>query len=563
VHSSAAAVAEPREANRSVPKVELRGLSQVFGGAVVALENVSVAIPERRFVSILGPSGCGKSTIFNIVAGLLKPTRGDVFLDGQSITGKVGFVGYMLQKDMLLPWRSVLDNVILGMEIQGTSKAAARRRAMHYLEHYGLAGFEDKYPAVLSGGMRQRAALLRTLLYDCDLILLDEPFGALDAQMRFRMQQWLLRLWADTNKTVVFVTHDIEEAVYLSDQVIVMSARPGQIKAVVDVPLPRPRPRETLDDPRFLELKRKCVELLAGEDGSEDTDSAPATPVSRQTAAEVPQRATPGSRPRGHTLLVERRWPAWRVGLWQLGVVLAMLCGWQLAATVHLIDPFFWSYPGAILEKFRLFLDSGGALTDTWVTLQETLLAFVLGTASGTLIGLSFWWSRNYSAVMQPFLICIEAVPKLALAPLIVLIFGLGLASKVAVGVALTVVVTTLTTFAAVRAIDPDSERLLYSLGASRWQVFRKLAVPSVLPWIISSLRINIGLALTGAVIGEFVASEHGLGRQILYASQIYDTGLIWVVIFILAALSIVMFLAVGQLEKLLLRSLMHGSNVR
>jgi len=247
--------------------LELRDVTHVFGGrsnaAVNAIDDVSINIPGRKFVSILGPSGCGKSTIFNIVAGLIKPSQGEVYLDGVRISGMVGFVGYMLQKDLLLPWRTVLDNVILGMELHGVPKKEARARAMPYLRRYGLAGFELKYPAALSGGMRQRAALLRTLLYDTDIILLDEPFGALDAQTRSHMQEWLLQIWADFDKTVVFVTHDVEEAIYLSDQVIVMTPRPGRIKALVDVPIARPRGPETLHWPSFIELKQHCLGLLS------------------------------------------------------------------------------------------------------------------------------------------------------------------------------------------------------------------------------------------------------------------------------------------------------------
>src|SRR5262249_55028390 len=153
-----------------------------------ALAPVSLSIPQGRFVSIIGPSGCGKSTIFNIIAGLLQPSGGRVLIDGIDATGTIGRVGYMLQKDLLLRWRKVLDNVILGMEIQGQSLAQARERALPLLRRYGLAGFEHAYPSALSGGMRQRAALLRTLLFDTDLILLDEPFGALDAQTKLHMQ---------------------------------------------------------------------------------------------------------------------------------------------------------------------------------------------------------------------------------------------------------------------------------------------------------------------------------------------------------------------------------------
>lgn len=227
-----------------------------------ALAPVSLSIPQGRFVSLIGPSGCGKSTIFNIIAGLLQPTGGRVLIDGIDATGTIGRVGYMLQKDLLLPWRKVLDNVILGMEIQGQPLAQARERALPLLQRYGLGGFEDAYPNALSGGMRQRAALLRTLLFDTDLILLDEPFGALDAQTKLHMQEWLLDLWADFGKTVVFVTHDVEEAIYLSDEVHVMATRPGRIIETLPVAIARPRQRQATLVPEFIAIKERCLELL-------------------------------------------------------------------------------------------------------------------------------------------------------------------------------------------------------------------------------------------------------------------------------------------------------------
>jgi NitT/TauT family transport system permease protein len=267
--------------------------------------------------------------------------------------------------------------------------------------------------------------------------------------------------------------------------------------------------------------------------------------------------------PRGRVLRVERPWPTWLLLLGQLGIVVLVIALWEQGARSGWVDTFYWSSPSQIWAKFLVFVDSGQALVDTAFTFEATMLGFVLGTLSGTILGLSFWWSRNYASMAQPFLICFEATPKLALAPMIVIVFGTGLAPKVAIGIAITVIVTALTTSNAIRAIDPDSERLLYSLGASRWQVFTKLVIPSVLPWIISSLRINIGLALTGAVIGEFVSSQHGLGRQILYAGQMYDVALIWVAVGVLATLSIVIYIAVGWLEKILLKSITAESTMR
>src|SRR5580704_10093460 len=227
-----------------------------------AIEPLDLKIEAGRFVSLVGPSGCGKSTLFNIIAGLLQPSEGRILIEGEDSTGTIGRVGYMLQKDLLLPWRNVLDNVILGMEIQGLPLREARERALPLLRRYGLSGFEYSYPSALSGGMRQRAALLRTLLFDTDVILLDEPFGALDAQTKLHMQEWLLGLWADFGKTVVFVTHDVEEAIYLSDEVHVMATRPGRIVESIAVPIARPRQRHVTLTPEFIAIKEQCLELL-------------------------------------------------------------------------------------------------------------------------------------------------------------------------------------------------------------------------------------------------------------------------------------------------------------
>jgi ABC-type nitrate/sulfonate/bicarbonate transport system ATPase subunit len=250
-------------------KLDVRSVSKVFrrnGRVIHALDATSMSVARGRFVSIIGPSGCGKSTLFNVIAGLAKPTAGDVICDGKSILDQPGYVGYMLQKGLLLPWRTILDNIILGMEVRDVPKKEAVERAMPLIKRYGLSGFEQHYPHELSGGMRQRAALLRTMLYDRDVVLLDEPFGALDAQTRMLMQSWLLGVWSDLQKTVLFVTHDIDEAIYLSDEIHVFTARPGRIKASLDVNIARPRTQaDVTTSAEFVDLKRTLLELLAEE----------------------------------------------------------------------------------------------------------------------------------------------------------------------------------------------------------------------------------------------------------------------------------------------------------
>ncbi|HKA80018.1 MAG TPA: ABC transporter permease [Xanthobacteraceae bacterium] len=261
--------------------------------------------------------------------------------------------------------------------------------------------------------------------------------------------------------------------------------------------------------------------------------------------------AAPAVRPI-RRLPVQKDWPTWALLIAQACILVGAIALWELAATTGWIDAFFWSQPSAILKTLTIFFTTGDAWTDISFTFRSTIFGFLLGTTAGSLLGLSFWWSRNYAAIVQPYIICLESIPKLALAPLIILVFGIGLVSKVAVATALTLVVSTLTAYAGVKALDPDGEKLFYSLGASRLQVFRKLVVPFCLPWIISVLRVNIGLALTGAIVGEFIASQHGLGRAILYAGQTYDIALVWVAVLVLSTLAVLMYAAVSWLESML-----------
>lgn len=255
----------------SMPDVDylsVQGVSKHFGDtnhAVTAIQDVSFDIPRGAFVSILGPSGCGKSTLFNIIAGLLPPTAGDVRLEDTSIIGKAGQVGYMLQKDLLLPWRTIEDNITLGQTLRGISRSKARTAAAPLIRRCGLEHFEKKKPHQLSGGMRQRAALLRTLLTGKDVLLLDEPFGALDAITRLELQMTLIDVWQETRKTILFVTHDVEEALLLSDEIIVLTQRPGRVRARLPVTLPRPRTPDMLASPELMQLKAQLMTLLLRE----------------------------------------------------------------------------------------------------------------------------------------------------------------------------------------------------------------------------------------------------------------------------------------------------------
>src|ERR1700751_1299560 len=212
------------------------------GREVLALDEVSLEVANREFVALLGPSGCGKSTLLYLIGGFLPVETGAILVDGKKVTGPGPDRGIVFQHFALFPWKTVRGNILYGLERQGMPKQEREKRAMDYIELVGLSGFEDSYPSQLSGGMKQRTAIARTLAFDPKILLMDEPFGALDAQTRGLMQGELLRIWQRTPKTVIFVTHDVQEAVYLADRVAVMSARPGRIKAVLDIHIDKTDP---------------------------------------------------------------------------------------------------------------------------------------------------------------------------------------------------------------------------------------------------------------------------------------------------------------------------------
>ena len=249
----------------TTPRIEFKNVSKSFSGAgqvMPALANVSFKVMPGEFVTIIGTSGSGKSTLFNLCVGLLEPDNGEILIDGEQPMKRIGMVGYMPQEDLLLQWRNVLDNVIIPLEIQGIPKREAQQKALKMLPDFGLQKFEHEYPSALSGGMRQRAALLRTWLMGRSTLLLDEPFGALDALTRRELQNWLLRVWQEYGRTVMFITHDVEEAVFLADRVIVLSNRPGEIKSKLRIDLPRPRNQGMISEPAFYLLVKKLLTEL-------------------------------------------------------------------------------------------------------------------------------------------------------------------------------------------------------------------------------------------------------------------------------------------------------------
>jgi NitT/TauT family transport system ATP-binding protein len=247
------------------PIVEIKSLNKTFKSenqTLMALEDINLSIPRGKFVVLIGPSGCGKTTLINLIAGFEKPTSGSILLEGTPIVKPGPDRGFVFQDYALFPWKTVLGNVMFGLVNNGWKKEEARDRAREFIQMVNLAGFEDVYPHTLSGGMRQRVSIARALAYDPKVLLMDEPFGALDAQTRKHMQKELANIWEKTHKTVIFITHSVIEAVYLADMVVVMTARPGKVKAIVNIDIPRPR---DYTEDHYLEERKLILSYLDSE----------------------------------------------------------------------------------------------------------------------------------------------------------------------------------------------------------------------------------------------------------------------------------------------------------
>ena len=238
--------------------LELRKVTKSFGDKLV-LQNINMNVESGEFVSLIGPSGSGKSTLFNLIGGLLTPDSGEIYFNGENITNKSGFISYMPQQASLFPWRTILNNVLLGQELRGEKDSD---RAIEMLNKAGLGDVIDAYPHELSGGMKQRAAFIRALLSPQKLMCLDEPFSALDEFTRLDMQKWLLSIWEAYDQSILFITHSIDEALFLSDKIVILSANPAVIKKVVHVPFTRPRDEDILLTEEFLQYKKEIMEII-------------------------------------------------------------------------------------------------------------------------------------------------------------------------------------------------------------------------------------------------------------------------------------------------------------
>ncbi|HKQ27845.1 MAG TPA: ATP-binding cassette domain-containing protein [Burkholderiales bacterium] len=512
--------------------LEIRNLSKVFyehpkeqTGELIVLDNVSFSVPRNQFVCLLGPSGCGKTTLLRIVVGLNDADGGEVRVDGQIVRGAGQDRCMVFQNYGLLPWRTVRDNAEFGLEIRGERAGERRAICQRSIEKVGLAGFERHYPHQLSGGMQQRTGLARALSKDPKILLMDEPFAAVDMQTRELLQEELLKIWSTTETTVLFVTHSVEEAVYLGDRVIVMAARPGRIRADVKIDLPRPRyGSDVKSSPRFGELCGQLRESLRS-----DPEPQKAPPVSKPKAEKRKFRLI------DYPNVVRAASVALTLGLWE----------WYGRG----VDPIFMSYPTAIVAAVPAMIAKGELQRALLLTLQGLSIGFVLAIVFGIVIGLLMGRYRLFDYLLDVQISALYSTPNVALIPLLILWLGLGMNSKIAIVFLAAFFPIIVNTYGGVRNVSRGLVEIAQAEGASEAQIFGKIILPASLPFIMTGIRLAVGRAVVGMVVAEMFTAMTGLGGAIVYYSNAFATDKLFVVIILLALLGVALTEGVKFLE--------------
>ena len=526
--------------------IEVKDIGTIFEAErnpVRALENVSFNVKEGEFLSIIGPSGCGKTTLLRIIGGLIKQTEGEVIFKKGTVEELHKNSGFVFQDPTLLPWRKVLGNILLPLEVAKKDlDTEEEEKVKDLLAMVDLTGFENSYPNELSGGMKQRVAIARALAQDPLVLLMDEPFGALDEITRGKMNFELFRIWKETGKTVVFVTHSIPEAVLLSERVVVLSERPGTVKEVIDINLKPERDPSIIETEEFSKYVQKVRKALGAYTNGRIHINAK---TAKREEVKAPKK-------------LEDFIPTPKISTLSLYVmyvaVFALTIGiWKGLTVVFHIPAFLLPPPGDVFSEYIALLMNGLLLKHTYVTLSETITGFLVGAAIGMFLGYLLAKSRKLERILSPYVVAAQTAPKIALAPLIVIWLGFGISSKVVLVALIVFFPIFVNMITGIRSVDKNLLELMKSTGASKFDIFKKIEMPSVLPMLFAGFKTGITLAVIGAVVGEFVGANAGLGYLTIYASGLMDTAQVFVAIFQLTLLGIVLYAIVCFIEKKLM----------
>ena len=528
--------------------VSLKGIGKEFGkGGVTALEGIDLEIGEREFVSLIGPSGCGKSTLLRIVGDLIQPTTGDVVVNGKTArrAREDRDYGIVFQDAVLFDWRTVAKNIGLPLEMLGWDRRRRQERVKEMLRLVELDGFESHHPWQLSGGMQQRVSIARALSFSPPLLLMDEPFGALDEMTRERLNLELLQIWDALGSTIVFVTHSISEAVFLSTRVVVMSPRPGRITGIVDIDLPAAAHRGRARAAALLRARRRRP--------------SPATRLGRAGERRRADRGGGRAVSAGPTAVqpVPRGIFARRVGRgvrdWIPAVVVFALgmAAWEFGVKALDVQNFLLPPLSDILSTF--WDDRSGLLNAAWFTFKEALGGYVIGCSAGILVAVLLARFRSLAAAVLPYAIAANAIPIIAFAPITNNWFGLlSPASKMAIAAILCFFPVFVNTLKGLTSVRPASIELMRSYAAGELEIFRRVRAPTALPYVFSALKVATVLAMIGAIVGDyFGGSQDSLGIVIRRDAGIFAFEHAWAAIVVASALGILFYAAVSLAERL------------
>ena len=491
---------------------------------------------DGEFLSLLGPSGCGKSTALRIIAGLSEPSRGTV--TGGDGEGAGRGIGFVFQEPTLMPWATVFGNVFLPLKLAGRDRAASAPRVMETLARVGLADFADAYPRELSGGMRMRVSIARALVTAPRMLLMDEPFAALDEITRFKLNDDLIALWRELRMTVVFVTHSVFESVYLSQRIVVMTARPGRVSSELAIDAP---------------VARRAVPHLGG--------------ICRLLPPRV-GGAGAGHGPRGsggmtERLANERRERALRILAPAVVLALGVLL-WDLVVRINDIPPYILPGPGLVLAT--LVSDWPILWSSLLATLETTLEGLLLAVVGGVGLAVLFNQSRLIEHSLYPYAVILQVTPVVAIAPLLLIYLPQQAAVLACAWIVAFFPVLANTTLG-LNSVDHNLADLFRLYGASRWQVLTELKLPAALPHMLAGLKIAGGLSLIGAVVAEIAAGSAGAGSGLAY--RIAESGYrlniprMFAALLLLSLAGIAIFAALSWLTHLVLRRWHESAIVR
>ena len=497
----------------ATPAIEVLSAEKIYSNGTRALLPVNLTINQGEFITLLGPSGCGKSTLLKMVAGLVEPSDGKLMLWRRDSREKAQHpLSFVFQEATLMPWSSVRNNVRLPLDLAGVPRAEGNTRVSEVLELVGLGKFADVLPRELSGGMQMRVSIARGLVTRPKLLLMDEPFGALDEITRNKLDSDLLRLWQEQNLTVVFVTHSIHEAVFLSQRVIMMAARPGRV--VEDIPIREPFPRS--------EAFRVSPRTVC---------CRPASPVWSHNMKNT--TATPWIQ---HPRFLKILYPTL--------VAVAMVLLWQGAVSYFRIPAFLVPSPLVMLESLWTHLTP--LLLALLFTLKITLISFLLSIVIGAAVAFILVQNRFVETALFPYIVFLQVTPIVAIAPLIIIWVKDATLSLVVCATLMAVFPIISNTTQGLRSVSPGLLSYFRLNHASRWQTLVRLRIPSALPYFFGALRISSGLSLIGAVVAEFVAgtggTNTGLAYQILQAGYQLDIPLMFAALLLISLAGIALF---------------------